>query len=185
MKFQCVDECAQCCIEREYFPSERFGKVGVLLLPEERDGIARLAEKLGVRARVLPRVGVSREGASGPEQILGYQLMGVDGDGNTCPFLDTSGKGLSPHGGFACRIYHDRPLACRAYPLVGTDPITLDQKCRFCQECATPDGNLESEREALIRIKGAVSSERATVWRYATDVGDSGDQLAEGWVEDP
>ena len=32
-----------------------------------------------------------------------------------CPFLDASKR--SPHGGFSCMIYSDRPLACRAYPV--------------------------------------------------------------------
>ena len=45
MKFQCVDECAQCCIEREYFPSKEFGKIGVLILPEEKEKLEKLAEK--------------------------------------------------------------------------------------------------------------------------------------------
>ena len=39
MDFTCINDCSQCCIEREYYPSKRFGKVGVLILPEEKDKI--------------------------------------------------------------------------------------------------------------------------------------------------
>lgn len=45
MKFQCVYECAQCCIEREYFPSKEFGKIGVLILPEEKEKLEKSANE--------------------------------------------------------------------------------------------------------------------------------------------
>ncbi|MBT3580008.1 MAG: YkgJ family cysteine cluster protein, partial [Nitrosopumilus sp.] len=28
MEFRCVDECSQCCVEREYYPTKQFGKIG-------------------------------------------------------------------------------------------------------------------------------------------------------------
>ena len=31
-RFECVEECSQCCIEREYYPSKKFGKIGVFHL---------------------------------------------------------------------------------------------------------------------------------------------------------
>ena len=42
MEFRCVDECSQCCIEREYYPSKKFGKIGVLILPEEKEALLQL-----------------------------------------------------------------------------------------------------------------------------------------------
>ena len=36
MEFRCIEECSQCCIEREYYPTKQFGKIGVLILPEEK-----------------------------------------------------------------------------------------------------------------------------------------------------
>ena len=39
MEFRCIEECSQCCIEREYYPSKKFGKIGVLILPEEKTKI--------------------------------------------------------------------------------------------------------------------------------------------------
>ena len=31
--------------------------------------------------------------------------MGIEENGNTCPFLDTKSGEKSPHGGFPCKIY--------------------------------------------------------------------------------
>ncbi len=43
MEFRCVEECSQCCIEREYYPTKQFGKIGVLILPVEKEQIEKLA----------------------------------------------------------------------------------------------------------------------------------------------
>ncbi|MDX1533913.1 MAG: YkgJ family cysteine cluster protein, partial [Nitrosopumilaceae archaeon] len=55
-KFECVEECSQCCIEREYYPSVEFGKIGVLVLPEEKDKIEELAKKRNIKITILPRI---------------------------------------------------------------------------------------------------------------------------------
>ena len=187
MEFRCVDECSDCCVQRRYYPDKRFGKIGVLVLPEEKAGIERLAGSCGLDVRILPRIGVS-DGARrprGPSRVLAYQLMGAEANGDVCPFLDTGGGGRSPHGGLACRIYGDRPLACRAYPLTDLDPVTLDRSCRFCRERGDADRNLDSEAEALLRIKGQMGMGAGHVWRFATGVGEEEDMpeiLAPGWV---
>ena len=80
-------------------------------------------------------------------------MMGIDGNGNTCPFLDTTSGKKSPHGGFPCNIYDERPLACKTYPLIESQPITLDQKCKFCKEHQTANENLNAEIESLAKIK--------------------------------
>jgi hypothetical protein len=46
MDFHCIEDCAECCIQREYYPSKKFGKVGVLILPEEKEIIESHAKKL-------------------------------------------------------------------------------------------------------------------------------------------
>lgn len=181
MEFGCVEECSQCCVEREYYPSRQFGKIGVLLLPGEEGRMRRLARDAGIGVEILPRIGTS-DGPGGPRRILAYQMMGAEPNGNTCPFL--AAEGQSPHGGRPCTIYGQRPLACRAYPLVGTRPQELDPKCRFCSECGTADGGLESEAEALLRIQGAMSGAGGILWRYATGVCEPGDEGVDGrgWV---
>ena len=188
MEFHCVSGCSDCCINREYYPDRRFGKVGVLLLPQERGRMMRLASELGIELRILPRVGVSGRGRTGPSRIIAYQMMGRDANGDTCPFLGDEGGGpKSPHGGRLCRVYGQRPLACAAYPLSGRDPVLLDQKCRFCRECCdTADGNLESETRALLAIERTVGSDAPLVWRFATETGEEADRkyFESGWMRD-
>ena len=96
MDFSCIKDCSQCCIEREYYPSKKFG----------------------LEIIILPRIGISNENSDRPTQIIAYQMMGKEKNGNTCPFLDTETKDRSPHGGFPCRIYQNRPLAGKAYPVI-------------------------------------------------------------------
>ncbi len=187
MEFGCVQDCSQCCIQREYYPSTKFGKIGVLVLPQEKKRIEEMAARRGISITIIPRIGTSDSpNDGGPSRIIAYQMMGRDDNGDTCPFLDTESDKRSGHGGYTCGIYDDRPLACAAYPLIGTDPPKLDQKCRFCTECGTTaDGNLDSEARALAVIAGGTRAESScTVWRYATGVGEKKDARAikKGWM---
>ncbi len=182
LNFQCIDDCSKCCIEREYYPDVKFGKIGVLILPQEKEVIENLAKKLGIKITILPRIGVSEKKSSKPN-ILAYQLMGKDADGNTCPFLDTETSDRSPHGGYKCKIYDHRPTACKAYPLIESYPITLDPKCKFCEMHKTASGNVNSEIESLIQIKKEMHTDATYVWRYATGVGEEKykDLIKTGW----
>lgn len=191
-RFACVEGCSDCCIYREYYPSFDFGKIGVLLLPEEKDRMEKLAEEKGVQVRILPRLAVGKS-LAGPEKIIAYQMMGKqEKDGDLCPFLDLENR--SPHGGFACGIYRQRPLACSAYPVVDASKkggATLDPHCQFCKHDHHGSGNstkaslegLQGELESLSKIKAAVKAEGdgTRVWRYATATGERA-TLAEGWV---
>ncbi len=105
-------------------------------------------------------------------------------NGNTCPFLDTDSGKKSPHGGFPCKIYKERPLACMTYPLIESDPITFDEKCKFCKEHGTADKNLNSEIESLLKIKEKMNTNASFIWRFATKVGEPEDQqiLESGWI---
>jgi len=141
-------------------------------MPEEKERIESLAEKNNVKVTILPRIGTSKTLSVEPDTILAYQMMGKDPDGNTCPFLDTQSGKRSPHGGFPCKIYNERPLACRAYPVIESSPIVLDSKCKFCESCGTPTGNVNSEIESLIPIKEKMKTDAPYIWRYATGVGE-------------
>lgn len=179
-KFACVPDCSDCCIYREYYPSKEFGKIGVLLLPEEKAEIERLAKEREVAVRILPRIALGREA---PERIIAYQMMGKD-NGDWCPFLDAGRR--SPHGGHACSIYSARPLACRAYPVLDAGKnALLDSHCQFCSHNSTTKASLDGlqgELESLARIRAAVRAEDGMrVWRYATATGE-GEMLSEGWV---
>lgn len=184
MDFGCISDCSQCCIEREYYPSKKFGKIGVLVLPEEKKRIEDLARDCNVNISILPRIGLSETGMLAPTEIIAYQLMGREQNGNTCPFLDTESQKRSPHGGYTCKIYDKRPLACMAYPLNESAPIVLDKKCKFCKEHGVADGNLNSEIEALLKIKSKMHASAPVVWRYATNVGEESDvdEIQHGWI---
>lgn len=183
-KFSCVQGCSDCCIHREYYPSVEYGKIGVLLLPEEKEEIERHARKMNIKVRIVPRLAV---GKTFPEKVIAYQMMGKNGDGDLCPFLDVESNKRSPHGGFDCRIYAERPLACRAYPVIDTgNAATLDGHCQYCKKFSTTKAStagLQQEIEALIRIKASVTAGNDKVWRYATAFGEARDVLLpEGWV---
>ena len=184
MDFSCVEGCSKCCIEREYYPTKKFGKIGVLILPEEKERIEQLAKVNGLEITILPRIGISEEKNSNPTKILAYQLMGIEQNGNTCPFLDIETSARSPHGGFPCKIYNNRPLACMTYPLIESEPITLDQKCKFCKEHDSADQNLNSEIESLLKIKTKMATDAPFIWRFATGVGEKLDknQIRIGWI---
>jgi len=184
VEFRCIQDCSQCCIEREYYPTKKFGKIGVLILPEEKERMQQLAKINRLKITILPRIGISEENKSSPTKILAFQLMGIEQNGNTCPFLDTETESRSPHGGFPCKIYNERPLACMTYPLIESNPIILDQKCKFCKEHRTADENLNSEIESLLKIKTKMITNAPFIWRYATGVGDESDknQIETGWI---
>ena len=186
MEFRCVEECSQCCEQREYYPTKQFGKVGVLILPEEKNRIEDLAKEKGVEVSILPRIGISNEESSEPTKILAYQMMGIEKNGNTCPFLDTKSEKKSPHGGFPCKIYENRPLACKAYPVIESNPIELDTKCKFCKNYGSATGNLDSEIESLLKIKSKMKTEVSHIWRYATGIGEDSDkdEIESGWILD-
>ncbi len=184
-KFSCVQGCSDCCIYREYYPSVEYGKIGVLVLPEEKAAIERLAENMDIRVRIIPRLAV---GKNIPDKIIAYQMMGKTEDGNLCPFLDIEGNERSDHGGFKCKIYSDRPLACRAYPLIDIVNKTarFDTHCQFCKKFSTTKASsegLQREIEALAKISASVTADDAvSIWRYATATGRSTGLLSEGWI---
>ena len=178
--------CSDCCIYREYYPSKEFGKIGVLLLPEEKDRMEQLAKERNIAVRIIPRLAVSaNDDDGGPGRIIAYQMMGKQSNGDFCPFLDENGR--SPHGGMACSVYSDRPLACRAYPVIDADKTaTLDPHCQFCKQYNSARASLASlagELESLSKIKASVKAyDGQHIWRYATATGEGRDMMSEGWV---
>lgn len=180
MQFKCVEGCSDCCIYREYYPNKSYGKVGVLILPSEKERIEKLAKKMGKDVTILPRIGVGSEYKNGkkirPEKIIAYQLMGIQDDGNLCPFLDVDSDKRSPHGGYKCMTYENRPLACRAYPVIEFGKVRLDQKCQFCKYHSGNVEGIQNEIESLTSIQQAMSSDEKDVWRYATGIGSEEDR---------
>jgi uncharacterized protein len=191
-KFSCIEACSDCCIYREYYPSLEYGKIGVLILPEEKSRIMDQIRITHTKVKIIPRLGIgkNRKG-DGPKRVVAYQMMGKNADGNLCPFLETDNSQKSPHGGFRCKIYENRPLACRAYPVLqeNNKKVELDSKCQFCHKFSSPydSNNLHDEIEALTKIKAEFPTvdEKIEVWRYATSVGDDNIKhklLPKGWI---
>lgn len=188
-KFSCVQGCSDCCIYRDYYPSVRYGKIGVLVLPDEKPVLESLARERNIKVKILPRLAI---GTDSPDTIIAYQMMGKKDDGDLCPFLDVESTARSPHGGFRCGIYDKRPLACRAYPVIdSTGTARLDEHCQFCKQFSTTRANtagLEDEIVALSRIKEEVKEDGATrIWRYATASGkieDRNKMAPEGWIRE-
>lgn len=199
-KFSCISGCSDCCMYREYYPSTEYGKTGVLILPDEKQKIERYAKEMSVEVTILPRLGIGiNSGKNGPKTIIAYQLIGKNFDGNLCPFLDIESSERSPHGGFKCRIYDKKPVACTAYPVNEEDNgkkiVTLDNKCKFCREnndegltgsTKVYNYNLEKEIQALQRIQAYIQvDETIDIWRYATEIGEKEKQnkfYSQGWV---
>ena len=191
-EFKCIDGCSDCCNYREYYPSIKYGKIGVILLPEEKIRIEALAKSTNVKINILPRLGIGKSTSGlGPNRIIAYQIMGKQLDGNLCPFLTVGGSEKSPNQAFKCNIYEDRPLACRAYPVIeenGTTTI-LDNKCQFCtinRSTLAGANGLEDEILSLVKIKSKMKvAHRTEIWRYATAIGEPQHKqkfLPEGWV---
>ena len=189
MRFKCVENCSDCCIYREYYPDKSYGKIGVLIMPSEKERIERLAKSLGKAVTILPRIGVGSEykngQKAGPAKIIAYQLMGVKENGDLCPFLDVDSEERSPHGGYKCMIYANRPLACRAYPVIeASKEVKLDSKCQFCKSCSGSVEGIQNEIEALTSIQQMMHFDEKDVWRYATGVCNEEDKdlVRKGWV---
>jgi uncharacterized protein len=115
--------------------------------------------------------------------------MGKNEDGDLCPFLEVESKERSPHGGFKCKIYSDRPLACRAYPVIDVlgNTARFDPHCQFCKKFSTSKASsegLQREIEALAKIRASVTvdDDDTSIWRYATATGKSNGLQPEGWI---
>ena len=193
-KFSCIEECSDCCMYREYYPSIEYGKIGVLIMPEERLRIKAIAARNGTHVKIIPRLGIgTNTKGNGPKKIIAYQMMGKNLNGNCCPFLETKSSQRSPHGGLLCKIYDQRPLACIAYPVIQENgkSVLLDGKCTFCHKFSTTtvvaeQNDLQQEIEALTKIKvGMNVDEKIEIWRYATAIGDEENApnfFPAGWV---
>ena len=175
-EFHCIEDCSDCCIERQYFPSIEYGKIGIFLLPHEKLKMETLAAKMHLKIDILPRIGIGEFKSSGPSKVIGFQLMGYD-KGNYCPFLDIKSQKRAIHGGFLCTIYESRPLACIAYPAIqfNKNKVELDCHCRFACYDSRYAGKkyLSNEILALKTIqKSTQISNDLKIWRYATQIGE-------------
>lgn len=102
-RFECK-RCGACC--KNMFDRAGESVFGMMLLPEERElfpGNVKPYMAAGTKGRRRER----------PKKVFAYQMT-LD----TCPHLTESN---------VCSIYDKRPLACRAFPIVGRG--MLSTKC--------------------------------------------------------
>jgi Fe-S-cluster containining protein len=161
-------------------------------MPEERSKIRALAAKNHIDVKIIPRLGIGMNvKGDGPKEIIAYQMMGKNLNGNYCPFLETTGPQRSPHGGLMCKVYDQRPLACVTYPIVeeNGNSVLLDGKCTFCNKFSSTiveKDSVQQEIEALTKIKSKVNvDEKVDIWRYATAIGDKENAakfFPAGWI---
>jgi hypothetical protein len=108
--------------------------------------------------------------------------FGEDGKGElgTGSFIHESGKVLTN----AHVVINGATLACRAYPVIESSPLTLDSKCKFCESCANTAENVNQELESLAKIKIKMETNAPFIWRYATGIGDQSDinKIHTGWI---
>ncbi|EEB73901.1 YkgJ family cysteine cluster protein [Thermococcus sp. AM4] len=117
VKFKCVENCGRCCYELE-----------IPLRDEDVEAI----EELGYSAWEF--VDYEKMFYRG-DKFLGYALKKRPFDGG-CVFLDPETK--------KCRIYPNRPMACRLYPFVfikhGAKMEVYIKEDSFCPGINHPDG---------------------------------------------
>lgn len=89
--FQCL-RCGKCCIK--LLKESQGTRKGLPLFPKER--------KIFPNDSIKPHIGIGRKPTDSKFKIISYQMIE-----NICPHLENN----------ECKIYDDRPIACRAFPL--------------------------------------------------------------------
>ena len=56
------------------------------------------------------------------------------------------------------------------FSLIESDPITFDEKCKFCKEHGTADKNLNSEIKSILKIKEKMNNNISFIWRFAMKI---------------
>jgi Fe-S-cluster containining protein len=136
--------CGECC--RQLFGK----KFGAAIANWEKVRLELLAGRLGVSVNFYPL----------SKNLMG-QITTWQFSDNKCPFLNKFNR---------CMVYYERPLLCRAFPLmpfgVG-DCNALGKQSRVFAVKYHP-GHVSCGREYLLRISSLLKS---AVWLYSIDRG--------------
>lgn len=165
--FTCPAECAKCCntlvkhrepeeeeflqefdaINREQglYTTDVLASRGIVLTPEEARRLRAASKRKGARARILPHTFLL-DGRTRTAVMVSYRL-----DHAQCPFLE----------GYRCGVYEDRPLPCRAFPVMvgaprwGLSPICPEvPAAEAAREQGTPFGTQFRVEAAARRAQG-------------------------------
>lgn len=125
--FKC-HACGECC-------RQLFGKrYGAAIAGWEKTRLEQLAKRLGVTVNFMPLT------KSLTGQVTTWQFTDAK-----CPFIDNQQH---------CNIYRERPLLCKAYPLMpyGVGYChTIDQQSKHCRVQYTPE-QVAAGNEYLTRV---------------------------------
>ena len=120
--FKCL-QCGHCC--KTLLKSDGRITSGLTFFSDEE-------KELFPKNLVSPATGLGW-GATGPKHIIRYQL-----NSNICPHLDKNN---------ICKIYDDRPLVCRSFPLISIGHLgtTIAQAsdCNFVENIEEKLGSLD------------------------------------------
>jgi len=149
-KFKCL-RCGECC--RSLVKEVDGMLLGPFLMPEET--------RLFSRHLIYPQFAYGVKGRSRPrpETVISYQI-GV----GECPHLNKADN--------MCKIYEDRPLSCRAFPIEVTPiGIIIDRNCKYVRQ-ALSEGErvdrlyLTDEVKTSLMIKNYIEGYASTSSSY-------------------
>jgi Fe-S-cluster containining protein len=116
--FACL-KCGICC--RSLKTKQNPFSLGLFLFPKEAELLNQLGEARNVKLTIFPQQGVTTKRETDvkkPEKVFSYQLADP-----ICPFLDGETN--------KCAIYDQRPVACRAFPVLTPSPLVLIPECAW------------------------------------------------------
>jgi len=156
--FQCL-QCGRCCTK--LIKEGQGTRKGLPLFPRERNNFSK-----GI---IKPHIGIGKKPTDRKFRIIAYQMIE-----NICPHLENK----------ICKIYDNRPVACRAFPLyphiiigegvtMKIDPACIALKrlgIRFLQEDVVfTQGSLENEMinaNELSRISSQANKNIKRTWIF-------------------
>lgn len=163
MAFACPSDCGHCCthLEREPDPgADEFRDIlreqgiyhcgdgarrGLSLSNAEAATLRDEARRSGVRARLHPRTYLL-ETRRRLAVVLDWHLAHA-----SCPF----------YAGDGCSVYAQRPLVCRAYPVMLAGPLTFAPEC---PKAPAPRADVRAELRARRAIDRAHALVDASAW---------------------
>lgn len=146
--FSCL-RCGSCC--RSLRTREHDYTLGLFLFPKEVEMLNQLGSARSLKLKIFPQQGTTTKKATlvdKPNKIFSYQL-----EDSTCPFLNEETNG--------CSIYDERPVACRAFPILTPSPLGFIPDCTWVKSNIptfsssfpmSPDRNLDDEIRSASRI---------------------------------
>ena len=109
MEMFCCQRCGACCRKESVSGESRFF---AHLFDFEASRLRKIAATLGIALRLKPFL-VLQDAFSERGIVVFYEF-----DHGDCPFYDNG-----------CRIYDSRPLVCRAFPVLRTEPFFASPAC--------------------------------------------------------